>query len=190
MNMQPILRVALVLSLLDPVVAIDVGLRDFVQARRTPAFDVVMQSATDLGRRDIAAATLLGVAIFTGPAGPATARCALAALVGSNLVVEGLKRLVGRVRPDGDAHRSNSSFPSGHAASAIALAMVFSARWRGGTWFFVLLAALVSWSRIYLNRHFLTDVLASVVIGVGFGVLALRMIDPRGPREAAPTAPS
>ena len=190
MSLQPLLRVALVLSLLDPIVAIDAGLRDFVQPRRTPAFDVVMQGATDLGRRDIAAAMLLGVAIFTGPAGPATARCALAALVGSNLVVEGLKRLVGRVRPDGDPHRSNSSFPSGHAASAVALAVVMSVRWRGGTWFFILLAGLVSWSRIYLNRHFLTDVLASVAIGVGFGVLALRLIDPRAPREVAPTAPS
>jgi len=190
MSATPWLRVAVVLALLDPIVALDVQLRDYVQARRTPVFDEVMQAATDLGRRDIVAMVLLGIAVFSGPAGPATARCALAALVGSNLVVEGLKRAVGRVRPDGDPKRSNSSFPSGHAASAVAAAVVMSRRWSGGTWLFVLGAVVVSWSRIYLNRHFLSDVLASVVIGVGFGLLALRWTDPRAVKQGAPPAPS
>lgn len=173
------LRAALILGLLDPIVAIDTQVQGWVQDRRTPALEGVMQTATDLGRRDIVTAALLGIAVFTGPAGPATARCALAALVASNLVVEGLKRVVNRTRPDGEHKRSNSSFPSGHAASAAAAAVVLATRWRGGTWAFVLLAILVSVSRIYLNRHFLTDVLFSVAVGVGFGLLAIRLIPPR-----------
>jgi undecaprenyl-diphosphatase len=175
--------VALVLSMLDPIVALDTQVQRWVQARRTPALEGVMETATDLGRRDLVTGALLGIAVFTGPAGPATARCALAALVASNLVVEGLKRAVNRTRPDGDRKRSNSSFPSGHAASATAAAVVLSARWRRGSWAFVICAGLVSASRIYLNRHFLSDVLFSVVVGVGFGALALRLIPPGGRPE-------
>ena len=182
------LRVALVMSLLDPIVALDTQVQNWVQAHRTPGLEGVMQTATDLGRRDLVTGVLLGIAVFSGPAGPATARCALAALVASNLVVEGLKRAVNRTRPDGERKRSNSSFPSGHAASAATAAVVLASRWRGGTLAFVLLAALVSASRIYLNRHFLSDVLFSVVVGVGFGFLAVRLIPPRGKskRGAAP----
>ncbi len=143
-----------------------------------------MQTATEIGRRDLLAGALLGIALFTGAPGPTTARVALVALGSANLVVEGLKRLVHRTRPDGDRNPNNASFPSGHAASAAALAWVLARRWRRGAIAFWALAGLVCFSRIYLNRHYLSDVVTGVAIGLLFTWLTFRLW-PR-PRTAPP----
>lgn len=60
------------------------------------------------------------------------------------------------------------SFPSGHTASAFALAAVlsFSVKNKKYSVLFLILAALVGYSRMYLGQHFIDDVLAGSVIGV------------------------
>ena len=180
----------LVLSLLSGVAGLDDATRDAVQRLRSPLGNTIFQGATDLGRRDILAFGLLGIAAFGGPQGPALARVALVSLAGSNLVAEGLKRVVRRTRPDGDTNPNNASFPSGHATSAAALAMVLSRRWRRGTALFCALALIVAFSRIYLNRHYLSDVVAGVAIGLVCTWLTIRLW-PRGTSHAnsSPEAP-
>ncbi len=148
-----------------------------------------MEFATSLGRREIVAGGLLIVAIFTGPAGPAVARQALYAAVGANLVVEAIKRSVGRPRPDGERKRSNSSFPSGHAATSVAVAMIFARAWPRLAAVFWALAVWVGLSRMYLNRHFLSDVLVAAAIGVVVGWAVLRWTRPREPVPAPAVTP-
>ena len=60
------------------------------------------------------------------------------------------------------------AFPSGHTASAFALAAVLSFAAKSKTYsiLFLVAAILVGYSRIYLAQHFLTDVLAGAIIGV------------------------
>ncbi len=60
------------------------------------------------------------------------------------------------------------AFPSGHTASAFALAAVLSffARNKNYSSLFLATATLVGYSRIYLAQHFLDDVLAGSIIGV------------------------
>ena len=60
------------------------------------------------------------------------------------------------------------AFPSGHTASAFALAAVLSFAAKNKTYsiLYLVAAILVGYSRIYLARHFLTDVLAGAIIGV------------------------
>ena len=60
------------------------------------------------------------------------------------------------------------AFPSGHTASAFALAAVLSFAAKNKTYsiLFLVAAILVGYSRIYLAQHFLTDVLAGAIIGV------------------------
>ncbi len=173
------LRVAMVASLLDPVVDLDGRIQRAVQAARPTAFEGLMHAATDVGRHEVVLGGLLAVALFTGPGGPATAREALLALIPANLVVEATKRLVGRARPDERPNGHNSSFPSGHAASAFALALVFARRWRKLAPAFFAAAVLVACSRIYLNRHFASDVLCGAIVGVVCAWVAGRVISRR-----------
>ena len=68
---------------------------------------------------------------------------------------------------------SYSSFPSGHSASAFAMAAVLAFYFPNKWWGLPLLiyACLVGYSRIYLGDHFLIDVLTGTVIGVLSAVL-------------------
>jgi membrane-associated phospholipid phosphatase len=174
------LAVALALSLVQPIESLDGRVQRAVQVGRRPAYESPMRAATRLGNSATVLGALLGIALFTGPAGLPTARAAVAVLLPLNAVVEVTKRGVGRTRPDREHDPDNASFPSSHAANAAALAVVLSRRWRRGMPWFVIAAAVVSWSRIYLNRHFLSDVLCGVMIGVAVAVLVLKWFASRG----------
>ena len=64
------------------------------------------------------------------------------------------------------------SFPSGHSTSAFALVAIlcFSIKNKNYSVLFLILGALVGYSRIYLGQHFINDVSAGSVIGVLFAI--------------------
>jgi membrane-associated phospholipid phosphatase len=127
-----------------------------------------MRAASSWGRPVVVMGGLVAVVaadVLTGH-GWGTARLAVASLAGTNLLVEAGKRAANRTRPDGEHKRSNSSFPSSHAANAFTLAWVLSSRWRRAWPAFFGLATLVAFSRMYLNRHYLSDVVAGAVLGM------------------------
>lgn len=70
---------------------------------------------------------------------------------------------------------STSSFPSGHTSIAFtyALLMAFLLKRKFWTIFFPLVAFFVGYSRVYLAQHFVTDVLAGIVVGMTSSFLAL-----------------
>jgi undecaprenyl-diphosphatase len=73
------------------------------------------------------------------------------------------------------------SFPSGHTTSAFALATIMAyylpkTQWQIGL---LALALLAGFSRIYLGQHFLTDVMAGMVLGTGVSMLTLMWIRKR-----------
>ncbi|MDD5370395.1 MAG: phosphatase PAP2 family protein [Anaerolineaceae bacterium] len=90
-----------------------------------------------------------------------------------------IKFRVRRQRPEGDwgiIYRATDphSFPSGHASRAAMLAVV--ALGIGPTWFALLIAfwaPLVSVARVMMGVHYLSDIVAGLVIGVIMGVLIL-----------------
>lgn len=64
------------------------------------------------------------------------------------------------------------SFPSGHTASSFAAATVIAFMdKRLGRWALVL-AALIAFSRLYLSVHYITDILAGILLGVTSAYLA------------------
>lgn len=75
--------------------------------------------------------------------------------------------------PDG-VRLLRHSFPSGHTASAFAVfgALALAVRRNAAKAALLLLALLVGASRVYLARHFATDVAAGEVIGMASAMLA------------------
>jgi undecaprenyl-diphosphatase len=83
----------------------------------------------------------------------------------------------------------SSSFPAGHAATAFAGAVLLSSLRPRLTPWFLLLAAAIGFSRVYVGVHYPTDVLAGAALGAavgGLAVLALRFVVPFVQRRAAP----
>jgi membrane-associated phospholipid phosphatase len=99
----------------------------------------------------------------------------LGALLVTTLTVFGVKQLIQRPRPGTDrllygGGPDQYSFPSGHAARMGVLAVWAPLYGRRATGVMMLLAFLVSWSRVRLGIHYLGDVLAGFAIGAALGL--------------------
>lgn len=92
------------------------------------------------------------------------------------------KFTIRRQRPEGEwgqMYRKTDphSFPSGHAARAFLLAVL--AVGLGLAWFGVLIAVwapLVALSRVAMGLHYVSDILAGVLVGVVAGIVVLAMV--------------
>jgi len=84
----------------------------------------------------------------------------------NGLLTQGLKRAVGRTRPNGGHH----AFPSGHTSAAFTSAAVLERHygWKVGAPAYAV-AGLVGWSRVRDNVHWLSDVLMGATIGTAVG---------------------
>lgn len=123
-----------------------------------------------------------------------TGLAGVAAVIASGLLAQLIKHLVGRPRPrmdlsslalagptlDSDFH----SFPSGHAATSFALAVVLARRFPRWSWLFYSLAALVSLGRVVGGSHYLSDILAGAMVGLLSGLVMLLLI-PQARRDSA-----
>ncbi len=69
---------------------------------------------------------------------------------------------------DGITLSNNSSFPSGHTASAFAMAtvIVLLSHKKAATSIAMIAALLVAYSRMYLGQHFLPDITAGAFLGI------------------------
>ena len=74
---------------------------------------------------------------------------------------------------EGVTHTGYHSFPSGHTTTAFAIAAMLACHFRKNLScvIFFMLAAGVGYSRIYLGQHFVPDVLAGMMLGIGTAVL-------------------
>ena len=66
-------------------------------------------------------------------------------------------------------------FPSGHAAIAFALSYILGKVDRKRKAFYYLLAIIISFSRIYLGKHYPSDVVGGGVIGIVIGYLSSKL---------------
>ena len=168
-------RLALVLGLMAwPLQPMDDAVREWMRANQSPGTRRFMEVVSSKSR-----VVLIGGAVLGLVSGQAARYClaeTAVALVPVNLAVEGLKWTVARERPDGDRSRKNSSFPSSHVANAFAVAFVVSRRYHRAAVPLLLAASLVAFSRMYLDRHWLSDALGGMLLALGGAWLAGRVM--------------
>jgi membrane-associated phospholipid phosphatase len=88
---------------------------------------------------------------------------------------------------DGVTLTGSSGFPSGHTATAFAVATVLALTIKNKNWQLLIIpaAALVGYSRIYLAQHFLLDVIAGALLGSLSGMFAFYLAQNRLPIKIA-----
>jgi membrane-associated phospholipid phosphatase len=151
----------------------------FLNHLHSPFFDIFFKYSTVLGS-GIAAVSVCIILLFV------RIRYSLilfSAYASSGIIVQLLKHIVfpGIDRPieffkttaelylvQGVEIYKHFSFPSGHAATTLAifslLAIITNRKWL--KLFFLLCAVIVSYSRVYLSQHFLEDILFGSVLGI------------------------
>lgn len=169
------------------MVYVDAQLLLFIQEHiRNTVCDVFFRGITHLGDAGIFW-ILLTIALLcfrrTRRAGVYSACALMASLIVNNLI---LKNLMGRVRPYelveglqcivGPAR--DASFPSGHTGASFASAVaIYRHLPRKLAVFFIVLASLIAFSRLYVGIHYPTDVLGGLVTGIGIGLLVSNLGD-------------
>ncbi|MCA2977763.1 MAG: phosphatase PAP2 family protein [Myxococcaceae bacterium] len=170
---------------LDAITQWDARASLALQARRTRAMNALCQALSWSGAGGVwfGAAAVLWWAQRAGREfvpGQATLLAGMTGAFATLLVGGLLKRAVGRRRPfvaDVGVRAAiwapgpSRSFPSTHAATSVCLATALLAsghplaRWTAA-W-----AVGVSFSRVWLGVHYVSDVLGGAALGVAFGVL-------------------
>ena len=163
--------------------ALDDEIRDAIQRNRSASGDDIAEAIRPLGHR-VGPALLLGGlwavgAIANSPALTTIGKDGVeASLFSVVLIAPALKKAVGRARPDEelvsthfDPFSEFQSFPSGEATQAFTIAAVVAAHtenpWvEGAAWG---LASVIGLERLYLDRHWASDVVAGALIGAGVG---------------------
>ncbi len=151
----------------------DTAILAFLAQQRTPALDLFWRGITHLGSLYLllpASALLLAL-----PATRTTGMLALASLAGASLWCNALKYLFDRPRPSFaliDPMPVGASFPSAHSAQifAFVLALLWSTRHHPASPYLAIgllaIASLVAASRLYLQVHYPSDVLAGALLAL------------------------
>ena len=180
----------------DSLVDLDKIVFEFFRQLRSAPFDRAMIAITGLGdARVVMPVTLAGLLALAALKRGRAALYLMAATAGAGVFVAGVKRFIARPRPvsiyDGLAEYS---FPSGHACMsvvlygflAILLMQAATPAWRRVIAFAALvLIAMISFSRVYLGAHWLSDVVAGLAFGVAW-VALLTLLYLRGDAKPAP----
>ena len=168
----------------------DQDIQDWAQTSRTPASDAVMRVMEKGGDAAYLTGLLAGI-YLAGEVGPSrglrkTAVLGLESLAVSGAVVLSMKCLFGRARPElalpsnhfepFTFQASYMSLPSGHAASAFAVATSIACQVDSLVADVLLygLAGVVAVSRVHDNKHWASDVLLGAVLG---HVIAVKIAD-------------
>ncbi len=140
---------------------------------RSPVTDVVFPILTHTMDKEAQFGLWAGMMVLGGPETQRFGKVLAIGGLAQTLTVTTLKFLTNRPRPEGASPRYNSSFPSGHSAAAFYWATMLASKLHRYKVPLYLWATGVALSRVYLGRHWPTDVLVGGLIGYGFARFTL-----------------
>lgn len=159
----------------------DAAILQAIVGLRAPGLDELMIAASAAGSAGFLWLVIAAVGALHPARRAAAWRLLLALLLATVVVDAALKPLVARPRPSDvlpdltllDARPTTASFPSGHAARALAGALAAGPLFPRLQWLWWALAGLIAVSRVYLGVHWPTDVAAGAAAGWLCGWLVL-----------------
>ena len=172
--------------------AIDMPVAQFSKNVSCPRLVVELLDRAEPFGHFFGAVMALTAVVLLDPAMRGRIGWAIGATLGGGLLANLIKLLVLRSRPrasnliDGtvwdtfggwfqrDLNSRSQSFPSGHTATAVGLAVVLAAWYPRGRWLFATIAALVGLHRIQHLAHFPSDVFAGAAVGWFVAACCLR----------------
>ena len=162
---------------------IDIPVSRLFKEVRCPGLVVELLDRAEPFGHFFGAAMVLIAVVLLDPAMRRRIGWGIGATLGGGMLANIIKMLVQRTRPrasdliDGtvwetfvgwvqrNISSNNQSFPSGHTASAVGLAVLLAAWYPRGRWLFATVAALVGMHRIQHLAHFPSDVFAGAAAG-------------------------
>jgi undecaprenyl-diphosphatase len=169
----------------EDIAALDAPVAAALAPFGAPWFIGAMTTLSFLDSVTVVVPVMLVVAVYLAAKGhPRRAALGIVLVVGVNVLVQGVKLLIARPRPElALAVERGFSFPSGHTATAALLACLLVAwtarRFRGQRAARVGVVAALAWcigvglSRLVLGVHFFSDVVGGAGLGLVVGGLGL-----------------
>lgn len=173
--------------------AIDLPVADYARTGKQPRWvSELLENAEPFGH-GIGTALIVIAVLVLDPVRRRTPLPLLAGSLGAGLVANLAKLLVIRFRPRDievlpetvwstfgglwslSGGNGSQSFPSAHTATAVGLAVMLSAYYPRGRWFFTMMAILVGMQRIHCSAHFPSDVFAGAIVGWVVAVTSLQL---------------
>ena len=175
----PVTVLSAMLIVLGTAFFLDVHVADWARQLRGPVLDGIVDVINPIG----SGVTLLAVCLVLAALSRSRPRLREAAWVGvlafvtAGLIEYAVKYVVGRPRPAAAETLFGpelDSFPSGHATSVFAVATALAASYPALRWPLYGLATAIALGRVYLARHYLSDVIAGALIGFAIASLLVR----------------
>jgi len=172
--------------ILNPAVtAFDRQSRMLVREARHPALDRPMKTLSRVGSGYVQLPVAIAVCVILWRRHRRLAESLIAVAVATVVTVAVLKWLIGKPRPN----LTTYAFPSGHVMGTLVfsgvvlyLLWIFAVhrRWQvlAGAGCTVMILG-VAYSRLYVNAHWLTDVMGAVAGGIAVTTLGMLLIDHR-----------